>query len=1054
MQQGCCIPEPPRAPLISGALESNVSEEFSEAINILRSVSCAIHSNSVKQATNQHLFQWQEFPVELPSSILDVSVSMPEQVKLCEILQHVPLANIFTAPEFDECELLSKDSHGNSKPLNRHQLIQLRRTAQFDVDSMNFIGEVHTWKISPFFLKGTDHIRKTLLEDLQMALAELVIRAHDRMVSKRFSIAGALRAGYRDCFVRIIDLLFGWPCVNHGDVDRKLMEERLRFLTCELSVKSNQRKRVMDFWDMYEQFMTLPRDTPIEQLETRHPPYRFVTPARIPIDLRLHNSVLLDRCLAIIHELRQPALSGWFQDFKEQAISRFRDEGKSIPEIKRLVRQEALREYASRLFDAMRKNGALRTISQGIAEPLIQQATFSLILAEAKDSFMHAWLAHQEAAEHQLRRKHPVLYHIEEWRSRQLTRIQRQYFETHKFDVHEFVLSKCASGGLEQHAFFVSRDLLFLRDRERLLREQLEKSSSFPDTQFIFSVPAQLLRHWRVYRKHVSYTTTYELTDTILLSRRPSSNDPILPMKRSIKRITTSGAGTNSSSARDPSFSISYPRKPPTTDRELGPQDFEVHTTNGPDRAYPPTDIPLVDLQHLDEAHLITQPLVDDEGSVSERVHQPEYVVQSSLIYKASTRYFMWRWLVFFVCTYSWFLRVGQLLFITIPFRSALSLTALFKPSPIYLKLEIDQDTGYLFYNKTFYQDTVLSRIRRLWSDIRASRTAFDATPSKGMLDKAAARPLHWIWSYVFRGFLASVLLLIFWPPVCLVVSTLSLLAGLTLPVVVPFVSLTLHLLGLLFWDAYKPASRGNRLFPVFEVFFVHFLVRFLLQFCMAILVTVILCPVLSILKFFWAIARYCGRSVWDGLVFHCVLRRLARIPAREDFMVKRISGPGTATNHYYQARPVDILIILVGQLELLELRLWRRQMESMAEKPLEAYKKLTHSLSWLSLAPQTDGEVYGSLCRQTKVWRTEISSRSEERAQALQLDLKPNQSHRIKLSDRDLRLALRMGTELTECFYRSRIATRLQILNQSPSTWWSIFSLANEDFLGKSIKR
>lgn len=34
-----------------------------------------------------------------------------------------------------------------------------------------------------------------------------------------------------------LDLFFGWPWVNHGDVDRKLMEERLRFLTCELSVK-------------------------------------------------------------------------------------------------------------------------------------------------------------------------------------------------------------------------------------------------------------------------------------------------------------------------------------------------------------------------------------------------------------------------------------------------------------------------------------------------------------------------------------------------------------------------------------------------------------------------------------------------------------------------------------------------------------------------------------------------------------------------------------------------------------------------------------------------
>lgn len=42
---------------------------------------------------------------------------------------------------------------------------------------------------------------------------------------------------------------------------------------------------------------------------------------------------------------------------------------------------------------------------------------------------------------------------------------------------------------------------------------------------------------------------------------------------------------------------------------------------------------------------------------------------------------------------------------ITIPFRSALSLTALFKPSPIYLKLEIDQDTVSLVLRFTTFVD-------------------------------------------------------------------------------------------------------------------------------------------------------------------------------------------------------------------------------------------------------------------------------------------------------------------------------------------------------------
>ncbi|CAH8653344.1 unnamed protein product [Schistosoma margrebowiei] len=35
----------------------------------------------------------------------------------------------------------------------------------------------------------------------------------------------------------MLDIFFGWPRVNNGDVDLKLLEERLGFLICELSVK-------------------------------------------------------------------------------------------------------------------------------------------------------------------------------------------------------------------------------------------------------------------------------------------------------------------------------------------------------------------------------------------------------------------------------------------------------------------------------------------------------------------------------------------------------------------------------------------------------------------------------------------------------------------------------------------------------------------------------------------------------------------------------------------------------------------------------------------------
>ncbi|VEL21131.1 unnamed protein product [Protopolystoma xenopodis] len=54
------------------------------------------------------------------------------------------------------------------------------------------------------------------------------------------------------------------------------------------------------------------------------PPYRFITPSRMPIDLRLHNRPLLERCLSVVQELRGPAKLGWFQEFKEQLIKRLR----------------------------------------------------------------------------------------------------------------------------------------------------------------------------------------------------------------------------------------------------------------------------------------------------------------------------------------------------------------------------------------------------------------------------------------------------------------------------------------------------------------------------------------------------------------------------------------------------------------------------------------------------------------------------------------------------------------------------------------------------------
>lgn len=46
------------------------------------------------------------------------------------------------------------------------------------------------------------------------------------------------------------------------------------------------------------------------------PPFAFITPSKLPIDLRIYDNQLLERCLVVINQLRQEVHDNWFEDFK------------------------------------------------------------------------------------------------------------------------------------------------------------------------------------------------------------------------------------------------------------------------------------------------------------------------------------------------------------------------------------------------------------------------------------------------------------------------------------------------------------------------------------------------------------------------------------------------------------------------------------------------------------------------------------------------------------------------------------------------------------------
>lgn len=65
---------------------------------------------------------------------------------------------------------------------------------EFEVDSINFAGQVHRWRLSGLLQRGRDRRRDALLTDLALATRFIVVTAKARLVSHCFSVSQSLKA--------------------------------------------------------------------------------------------------------------------------------------------------------------------------------------------------------------------------------------------------------------------------------------------------------------------------------------------------------------------------------------------------------------------------------------------------------------------------------------------------------------------------------------------------------------------------------------------------------------------------------------------------------------------------------------------------------------------------------------------------------------------------------------------------------------------------------------------------------------------------------------------
>ncbi|ESO83920.1 hypothetical protein LOTGIDRAFT_108137 [Lottia gigantea] len=447
-------------------------------------------------------------------------------------------------------------------------------------------------------------------------------------------------------------------------------------------------------------------------------------------------------------------------------------------------------------------------------------------------------------------------------------------------------------------------------------------------------------------------------------------------------------------------------------------------------------------------------PTVFKETSISSAAEKdivPRYDLEKYVERRTTTRHPFWRWWNYLQRTWTWMWNSMFFFGIVIPWCSPISLRALFLPKSFTPDYQLSQFTGALHPCESSRTQTLTSRLQLLWQHVRKSRKDFEEAPDTGFLGKSLSRHINRFWNYVIKGSLGSLLIVLVFPTVALVSSLLSITLALTCPVWVPVVTLIAHLGFILVYDIDCPEKGVNRFFCVCEAVIWNIIIQGCLQPIAAFITGAIICPTAAFFVIFFGLLRRTGRGLWDTFMFQTIIKSRGRVPARDGFVARRISGPGLASNYFFQIRPEQALAAVESQMEKDELEAWKVRILKIIEEPKDVYKKFVSNCFEPFSAEISNQGVYKKLCQETLQYSTDLRTKVDERERKLRTGLYPDFQRRIKLPEGDLKLTVLYTAKLLESFYPEHVIKRLLTTEEE---YWESQHLEFRDWKGLACKK
>ncbi|XP_037776345.1 uncharacterized protein LOC119573262 isoform X2 [Penaeus monodon] len=863
------------------------------------------------------------------------------------------LRDVFVTPSFDELDAvavdskgdprrlsnhhlhsirekgLHRDSQGKRRRLNDYQLETLRRTGEFEVESLHFPGQTHRWQVSGWLQKGSEKAHNSLLDDVALALSLIVVTAKNRVASPLFSLSHSLHSLWQGILM-LVDLAVGIPWVQAHNLEARMKEERCSYLVQELTCKDGDVTALCSW--MVQQIKRATREKFQLTGEKQPPvPYIFTTPQGQELDLRLFNRELMKKALPLLVNILEKEARGWFLHFREKVVADLKAQNLSEYEVEKEGNRLVQEEYLGRVYTAILAHPTLQELAPTVPQLLVNHAKGVLLMHRALDEVERIYEEGERSRREELKHTHPIFSRIDPWLSDQLRATHDALTEQHKWRPHEHALALCRENDLQQHAYFLQRDLAFMREREPVLLNELKNLKV-----------AMRVFQWRA---QVWFPSNY------IVSRSFQGESEIIPTVL----------------ASSPT-SITTPRTDP---------------------------------------------------------NHPVYLLEKQLIRTTSTRWPFWRWCNFVHRAWAWTCNALFFFGVWLPLCSPVSLRALLCQDPFMSDFELSQVNGTVCPSKASLTPTLVSRLRMLWRHISKSRTHFETTPDTGFIGKGVTRHMNRAWNYVMKGIVGTLLLTTVFPLTCLLVSMGSMAIAIAAPFWVPACVLLTHIVCIIIYDLDSPTGM-RKWSPVIQAVGLHVIILGILQPVLAFFTATVVCPVFAAIVLLYGLIRRGLRHFWDTVMFHSVIKKRGRIPASDSFLVKRIAGPGLHNNFFYQISCEQALAAFEARLEMDELAVYQRETETIIYKPLVEYTDYVQRCfgPFSGVIGKTGN--YERVEKEVRDLSFTLQEKIDRRRRDLTLGLPLNVRSKVKLTTRDLKLALKQATILIEDFYPSHVLNRI----------------------------